>query len=105
MTRMAKQRSRQEKLRESQEAAEAHMRRLKAAQMLGERIRFYRDKAGLTQDQVADLVGVQKVRVCQWERQWAQGNTSVLSMELDNFVTLCAVLKVSMVDMWRGIKL
>lgn len=54
---------------------------------------FYRKKAGLTQKQLADMLGVKNTSISNWEL----GNNS---MDIDTLFQICTILNVSITDMY-----
>lgn len=63
-------------------------------QNISERIHRLRKAAGLTQEQVADAVGVTKVTISKWERG--------MELSLSNAAKLCRALGVSIDDLLYG---
>jgi transcriptional regulator with XRE-family HTH domain len=59
------------------------------------RIEALRDKAGLTQQQLADLVGVDKTAVSAWERKLARP-------DIRHLAAVAKALKVTLDDLIRG---
>lgn len=62
--------------------------------MVGERLRFLREKAGLTQEQLAELAGIATARISELES--GRGNTTLKTIE--KITTALNILPVELFD-------
>jgi len=63
---------------------------------LGEKIKMYRSQNGLSQEKIAELVGVSRQAVTKWESGQSAPSTA-------NLITLAEIFKISMDDLVSGV--
>jgi len=63
---------------------------------LGEKIKMYRSQNGLSQEKIAELVGVSRQAVTKWESGQSAPSTT-------NLITLAEIFKISMDDLVSGV--